>query len=128
MRAAPGPVFPQVLLQPHPVRDLHPPQLSVLPIHHQLVQLHVDLQPHSPEFVSGARSSALGRRLSARDMGDTQQALRDVWGRPGVLGGTRGRPRAQEGDRQEQQPGRVGRGGKCGEGYSPHPWLYSPTP
>lgn len=84
VRAAPDPVLPQVLLQPHPVRCLHPPQLLVLLIHHQLLQLHVHLPPHKPESVSRARGSAL-RRLAVQGLVGIQQALRDVWRRPRVL-------------------------------------------
>lgn len=61
VRAAPDPVLPEVLLQPHPVCCLHPPQLLVLLIHHQFLKLHVHLWPHKPESVPGAWDSTLGR-------------------------------------------------------------------
>lgn len=81
---APDPILPEVLLHPHPVCCLHPPQLLVLLIHHQFLQLHVHLQPRKPESVSQARGRALGR-LAVQGVVGTQQALRAVWRRPGVL-------------------------------------------
>lgn len=82
--AAPDPILPEVLLHPHPVCCLHPPQLLVLLIHHQFLQLHIHLRPRKPESVSQAWGRALGR-LAVQGVVGTQQALRAVWRRPGVL-------------------------------------------
>lgn len=85
MRAAPGPVPAEVLLHPHPACGLHPPKLLVLLVHHQFVQLHIDLQPHGPELACHrAQGRAVGR-LAAQGPVGTGQTLRGVCRRPRAL-------------------------------------------